>query len=88
MIREDVHSFGLVVLDFTTDQKAIQPTYVSTPTCLHPRQQAPLSLDRKQHVSRRSQTQKSPPPASPPPNITYPHQHYQTAYGPRYNWHP
>ena len=32
-------------------------TYASTPTCLHPRQQAPLSLERKQHVFRRSQAQ-------------------------------
>ena len=65
------------------------PTYASTSTCLHPRQQAPLSLERNQHIFRRSQAQKSPPPESPPPNISHPHQlHYQTAYGPRHNWLP
>jgi len=33
---------------------------------LHPRQQVPLSIERKQHVFKRSQAQKSPLPASPP----------------------
>jgi len=71
----------------TTNKTATQPTYASTSTCLHPCQQAPVSLERKQHVFRRSQ--KSPPPESPPPNISHPHQlHYQTAYGPRHNWLP
>jgi len=34
---------------------------------LHPRQQAQLSLERKQHIFRQSQAQKSPLPKSPPP---------------------
>ena len=52
-----------------TNQTATQPTYASTSTCLQPRQQAPLSLERKQHIFRRSQAQKSPPPESPPPTF-------------------
>ena len=38
-----------------TNKTATQPTYASTSTRLHPHQQAPLSLERKQHVLRRSQ---------------------------------
>ena len=55
-----------------TNKTATQPTYASTSTRLQPRQQAPLSLERKQHhVFRRSQTQKSPPRARklPPPTL-------------------
>ena len=33
-----------------TNKMATQPTYASTSTRLHPRQQAPLSLERKQHA--------------------------------------
>jgi len=71
-----------------TNNKATQPTYASTSTCLRPRQQAPLSLEREQHIFRRSQAQKSPLPATPPPpNINHPHQlHYQNTYRPRHNW--
>jgi len=73
-----------------TNKTATQPTYASTSTRLHPRQQAPISLARKQHVFRQSQAHlhKSPPPESPSaPSTSHPHQlHYQTAYGPMHNW--
>jgi len=57
-----------------TNKTATQPTYASTSTRWHPHQQAPRSLERKQHVFGRSEAQiffpshkSPPPPASPPP---------------------
>jgi ligand-binding SRPBCC domain-containing protein len=53
----------------TTKKMATQPACASTSTCLHPSQQAPLSLKRKQHVlddlkliSEVTSARKPPPP--------------------------